>query len=130
MKFPLKQKNRRTSLEDKFAEQLRESGFKGRYRRNHNFIEGRRYQADFFLPALLLVVEIDGGEWLGKRGGHTSGKGYRQDRERDFLTLMQHMVPLRFAGAQVKDGSAIADLCRFAPVRAEQVAALKAQGLI
>ena len=126
----MKQKNKRTSLEDKFAEQLRESGFKGRYRRNHPFIEGRRFQADFWLPALRLVVEVDGGEWLGKRGGHTSGKGYRDDRERDMLAAMQHIETVRFAGAQIKDGSAIADLCRYAPVRAKEVEALKAQGLI
>jgi very-short-patch-repair endonuclease len=128
--FPMKQRTKKTSLENKFAEQLMESGFKGRYRRNHPFIEGRRFQADFWFGALRLVVEVDGGEWLGKNGGHTSGAGMRADRERDGLAALQHIQTIRYVGAQVKDGSAIAHLCQYAPVRTKEVEALKAQGLI
>jgi very-short-patch-repair endonuclease len=130
LRFDLKPgRKKASSLEDKFAEQLRESGFKGKYRRNHPFLEGRRFQADFYLSALRLVVEVDGGEWLGKRGGHTSGAGYRQDRERDLLAAMQHIETVRFAGAQVKDGSAIADLVKYAPIRQREVEAMREKGL-
>lgn len=130
MRFNLKPKNKRTKLEDTFAAQLMEHGFRGRYRRNAPFIEGRRYQADFFFPRLHLVVEVDGGEWLGNRGGHTNGKGFRSDRERDALAAMQHIHTLRFAGAQVKDGTAIEVFKEFVPVREAQVAALKKAGLL
>jgi very-short-patch-repair endonuclease len=119
-----------SSLEDKFAEQLRECGFKGRYRRNHPFLEGRRFRADFWLGALLLVVEVDGGEWLGKNGGHTSGAGMRADRERDGLAALQHIQTIRYVGAQVKDGSAIGHLIQYIPIRAKEVEALKEKGLI
>ena len=119
-----------SSLEDKFAQQLMEAGFRGRYRRNALFIDGRKYKADFLFPSLHLVVEVDGGEWLGKRGGHTSGKGFLSDRCRDQTASLEHYQTVRYAGTQIKDGSAIAHLCQYAKVRAKEIEAFKAQGLI
>lgn len=96
-----------TPIEDKFAEQLMDAGFAGRYRRNARFIEGRKFEGDFVFPKLRLVVEVDGGAFLGTRGGHTSGTGFTRDRERDSLAYISGWVTLRYTSAQVKDGSAI-----------------------
>lgn len=73
-----------TRLEDKFDELLKSAKIKG-YKRDTAFIPKRRFRADFWFPKLKLVFEIDGGLWMGKRGGHTTGVGAHRDRERDIL---------------------------------------------
>jgi very-short-patch-repair endonuclease len=106
VKFSVKQKTKGTSLENAAAAFLREKNLLG-YRRNARFIEARRFEADFWWPRLKLVLEVDGGEWLGKRGGHTSGRGYTRDRERDALALTLGILTVRLAGGQVKDGTGL-----------------------
>lgn len=98
---------KKTRLEDQFAKQLCEYGFRGQYRRDTQYLDGRKFRADFLFPKLKLVVEIDGGEWMGNRGGHTSGKGYTDDRVKDHLSFLEGYTVFRFAGGQVKSGYAI-----------------------
>jgi len=105
MKVSLKQKTKRTPIEDMMAKQLREAGLGG-FRRNSYFIEGRRFQADFYWPRLKLVLEVDGGVWL-PRAGHTSGAGYTSDRERDTEALLQGIITVRYTSDQVRSGYAI-----------------------
>lgn len=71
-------------LEDEFDKLLKKHKVTG-YKRDTSFIPGRRFRADFWFPDLKLVFEVDGGLWLGKRGGHTTGVGAHRDRERDIL---------------------------------------------
>lgn len=107
IKIPIgKPKNKKTSLENIAAKYLHQEGLRG-YRRNARFIPGRRYEADFWYPRLKLVLEIDGGEWMGRRGAHTSGAGYTRDRERDALALQHGILTVRLAGGQVKDGTGL-----------------------
>jgi very-short-patch-repair endonuclease len=129
MKFPLKTKKKRSELEDRFAQQLMDAGFRGRYRRNAQFIEGRKFAADFLFPALHLVVEVDGGEWMGKGGGHTSGSGFSADRARDNLAALQHIQTIRYPGGAVKDGTAIQHFIEYVPVRQREVEAMREKGL-
>ena len=117
LRMKTKTPTKKTPLEDSFAAQLVARGFRGRYRRNHQFIEGRRFAADFWFPALKLAVETDGGIWLGKRGGHTSAKGYANDRERDAEGLKQGIITIRFTSDQVKNEYAIETFIILATMR-------------
>lgn len=107
-------------VEEEFDWQLKDAGIKG-YTRNTTFISGRKFRADFWFPFLRLAVEVDGGVWLGGRGGHTSGRGYQSDRLRDQLATMQGITTLRFTSAQIRDGSALAYLLDYIPIRKGEV---------
>jgi very-short-patch-repair endonuclease len=100
-----KVKNKRTPIEDQMAAQLREKHING-FRRNARFIQGRRFEADFWFPRERIALEVDGGVWMPK-SGHTSGKGYTSDRERDVEALMQGILTIRYTSGQVKEGYAI-----------------------
>lgn len=107
VRFATKTKNTGTHLEELFEQQLIEAGYGGMFEKNAPFLTGRRFKGDFVFPELQVVAECDGGEWLGSRGGHTSGAGFTKDRERDQLAYLAGWVTFRFTGGQVKDGSAI-----------------------
>lgn len=51
-------------------------------------------------------MEIDGGIWL-PRSGHTSGRGYTADREKDAEALCLGWRILRVTTDQVKNGRAL-----------------------
>jgi hypothetical protein len=61
----------------------------------------RRWTSDFYVGRNLLV-EIDGQVW--HKGGHTSGQGYTDDREKDSEALCAGYRTLRVTGAQVESG--------------------------
>ena len=120
--FPLtgKQKTKKTEPEQLLSKQLYAKGFRG-YRRNVQFIPGRKFEADFYFPRIKLVVEVDGGLWM-KRGGHTTGVGAKRDRERDMLAyLTKSILTLRVASDHVKDGSAIEWLAKAIPQRRKEI---------
>jgi very-short-patch-repair endonuclease len=102
--------NKKTPVENKMAEQLREAGLLG-YRRNARFIEGRRFEADFYWPSRKIALEVDGGVWM-RSSGHTSGAGYSRDRERDILALLNGILTVRYTSEQVRSGIAIASFRR------------------
>jgi len=102
---PLKQRTKRTPVEDEMDRQLREAGITD-FERNVKFIPGRRFEADFYWPHLKLALEVDGGIWLPK-GGHTSGEGYTKDRERDIEALLHGIITVRVTSTQVNNGYAI-----------------------
>ena len=118
-----KQRTKKTPVENQMAEQLREAGLTG-YRRNARFIEGRRFEADFFWPRLKLVLEVDGGVWM-PAGGHTTGTGYTKDRRRDQLAAAQGISTVRFTSEQVRNGEAIAFCVAYFPYREREVALLQ-----
>jgi very-short-patch-repair endonuclease len=89
-------------LEKTFEAHLLAKGLGGKFSKQTTFIPGRRYKGDFVFNNVPLVVEVDGGDWLGARGGHTSGTGYNSDRVRDYLALMSGWLTLRLTGTQVK----------------------------
>lgn len=102
-----KKRKRDTSLEDGFDAALQAEGITG-YERNKSFIPGRRFAADFWFPALRLAIEVDGGLWLGARGGHTSGDGAHRDRERDILAYLSNgILTFRVGTNHLGDGNAL-----------------------
>ena len=64
----------------------------------------RRWVSDFYIVPNLLV-EVDGQVW--QKGGHTSGTGYTQDRERDAEALCYGYRTLRVTSQQVESDKAI-----------------------
>jgi hypothetical protein len=54
-----------------------------------------------------LVVEINGGLWLGARGGHTSGKGHENDCLKHNTAVILGWVIFNFTPEMVKDGRAL-----------------------
>ena len=106
LKMSLKTKTKRTGPEDQFARDMGAAGIRG-YKRNVQFIPGRKFEADFFFPRLKLCVEVDGGLWMPK-GGHTSGSGAKRDRERDILAYISGgIMTIRVASDHVKTGEAV-----------------------
>lgn len=114
-----KTKNKKTPIENKMCEQLREAKING-FRRNSTFIKGRRFQADFWFPRERIALEVDGGVWLPK-GGHTSGVGYTRDRERDVEALLQGILTVRYTSEQVKSGYAIETFSKLLTARRKEL---------
>lgn len=70
--------------------------------RQYRFMEDRQYPFDFAWPQYKLAVEIDGGEYM-ERGGHTWGKGFVRDREKQNAAVLLGWHILRFTGSHVQD---------------------------
>jgi very-short-patch-repair endonuclease len=120
MSVNLKNSSKRSAPEDDLAKQLFAAGFKD-FRRNARFIPKRKFEADFFLPHLRLVIEVDGGLWMA-RGGHTSGVGAKRDRERDILAyLTGGILTIRVATDHVKSGQAIEWIKEIIPLREREI---------
>jgi very-short-patch-repair endonuclease len=74
------------------------------YQRQVKLIPGRKFTFDF-LVGKELVVECEGGSWVG--GRHTTGVGFEKDCEKyNELQLLGYRL-LRCTGRQVKNGQAI-----------------------
>jgi very-short-patch-repair endonuclease len=93
-----------TTPVDEMAFQLKVNKFD--FEREFRFHAVRRWKADFRVMGALLL-EVDGGGY-GAKGGHTTGKGYEDDREKDAHALAMGFVMLRVTPKQVRSGEAIA----------------------
>lgn len=84
-----------------------------------HFEPGRDWAYDFCYVGIngkTLAIDLDGaiwgrrnpktGEWeAGARGGHTSGKGYTEDRIKDAHAIIAGIYPLRLTAKMLKDGT-------------------------
>lgn len=67
---------------------------------------GRRFVWDFVHRSLPIAVEIQGGQFLGRRGGHSGWKGLARDAEKALLAMRAGYLPVTFVTSQVTgDGS-------------------------
>lgn len=87
----------KTELEDKFASLWKLA--KGPEPvREYRFCPGRRWKADFAFTDAKVLVEIEGGVWLGRKGRHTNPKGFIADCDKyNTATLMGYAV-IRLTG--------------------------------
>jgi very-short-patch-repair endonuclease len=103
-----------TSLaEQTLAAQLEQAGIP--FEREYRFHPRRRWRADFAivgspelpLPAYisLLLVEIDGGAFIG--GRHSRGQGVANDAEKQSAAAILGYRVIRATPAQVADGSCL-----------------------
>jgi very-short-patch-repair endonuclease len=67
----------------------------------------RAWRFDFCWPLYRVCVECDGGTWLGRFGGHTSGKGVEANREKDAEALREGWTVLRVTKQMVESGYAL-----------------------
>lgn len=83
------------------------------FEREFKFHPERRWKADFYIPEKRLLVEIEGGVWLGAKGGHTSAKGYTSNLEKyNAATILSYSL-LRYTTEQVVSGMAITQIKEF-----------------
>ena len=107
--------SKKSPLEDNLAEQLKSAYVDNPFGnstmtyfvREFKFHPKRKFKADFAWPHKKLLVEVEGGTWLGSKGRHTSGKGFESDCEKYNLAAMEGYKVLRFTGKQVKNGTAV-----------------------
>jgi very-short-patch-repair endonuclease len=71
------------------------------------FLNNRKFKADFAWPNYKIIVEVEGGTWLGSKGGHTNGKGYENNCEKYNLATFEGWKVYRFTGKMVKSRKAI-----------------------
>jgi len=62
-----------------------------------NGIPGRKFRFDCANPSQKIAIEIDGGIWMGKGGGHTSGYGMTKDMEKLNLAVLEGWKVLRYS---------------------------------
>ena len=88
-----------SALEDKFEKLLIKHKLK--YKREVPVVEGRRFQWDFVVSVRKrkIAVEIQGGAWLGRRGGHTGGKGLERD---SYKCLLAHQTGVQYLTTTAK----------------------------
>ena len=97
------------------ATQLEQAGIP--FEREVKFHPERRWRADFMVGQSFawpvrgrLLIEIDGGAWVG--GRHTTGKGFEGDLEKLNAAALLGFRVLRFTPAMVDDGRALAVIQR------------------
>jgi very-short-patch-repair endonuclease len=79
------------------------------FEREVEFIPGRKYRADFYLPATKTIVEINGGTWV-KKCGHSTGRGIQRDYQKSRAAQLLGYVYLQYTPAEVYDLTAIQEV--------------------
>lgn len=96
-------------LEDLLAEQLTVECIE--FVREYKFLPDRRFRADFMLPALHVLVEVQGGRWM-EHGGHNTGGGLKRDYEKSNLAQLAGWRYLQFTAEDVTEGRACDTIIR------------------
>lgn len=73
--------------------------------REFRFAPPRRWRADFAWPTLRVLVEVEGGIWIG--GRHTRGAGFEADMEKYNAAAVTGWTVLRFGANAIKSGEAV-----------------------
>jgi len=94
-----------TCLADEFQGQCRLAGLPV-LRREFKFHADRAWRFDFTFLEYALAIEIDGGVF--SQGRHTRGRGYTEDCVKLNEGAIAGWMILRFTGAMVKSGEALA----------------------
>lgn len=90
-------------FEAKLARELK--ALKIDFEQEFYFHPDRKWRADFHLIGKKILVEVEGGIWIG--GRHTRGKGYIGDIEKYNAAVILGYQVIRFSTDQVKSGHAI-----------------------
>lgn len=78
--------------------------------REYRFDPKRRWRADFAWPELMLLVEVEGGQWTN--GRHTRGAGFEADCEKYNEAALFGWRVLRVTSTHIKTGEALAWIVR------------------
>lgn len=74
------------------------------YVREYKFMKSRKFASDFAWPELRILVEVEGGTFMG--GRHTRPIGYAKDCEKYNYAAMMGWKVLRFTAPMLRDGRA------------------------
>ena len=85
------------------------------YEHQFAYVPGRKFRADFALPSLRLLVEVQGG--IFSRAAHGSVTGILADLERGNEAAIAGWYVLRVTPDEVGDGRALALVRRFMAAR-------------
>lgn len=69
---------------------------------------GRKWQADFYFPSYHLLVEINGGIWMGGQGAHSRPANIQRDMEKLNAAALLGLWTLEFTTKEVTNGAAVA----------------------
>lgn len=72
-----------------------------KYRFDEAFHHSRKWRFDFKFEDAMVAVEIEGGVFMGKFGGHTSGVGYTDDCEKYNEAIFAGWTVFRLTPAQI-----------------------------
>lgn len=92
---------KRSNLEKKAEELLRKAGFNS-FEIEYRFCK-RFWRFDFAWPEHKVALEVEGGVWKGKRGGHTSGMGYSKDCEKYNEAAVRGWKVIRVTNLHLKE---------------------------
>ena len=81
-----------SKLEKRFADRWEILDFGIPLEREYLPVPGRRYRLDFAHPETKVGVEINGGTWSRRKGGHSSGAGIQSNYEKINLCQMNGWV--------------------------------------
>lgn len=95
----------KSQLEETLAFQIKAYGLP-KPDREYRFHPTRKFRFDFAWPVQRVAAEVEGGIWR-PRGAHSGGTAILRDMEKHNLAASLGWSVYRFAGAQVKDGSAV-----------------------
>jgi len=98
-----------SKLENDLDFQLQACGLSG-YVREFRFHPTRRFLADFSWVSQRLIVEVQGGIWKGKYGGHSSGKGLMRDHEKHNLAVLSGFRILYANRKTIENGEAVTQI--------------------
>lgn len=94
----------KTVLEDMLAQQIFTSDLPAP-KRHYRFHPVRQWEADFCWPNHKIIVEVEGGTWIG--GRHVNPIGFAKDCEKYNTATVMGFQVLRFVGKMIEDYTAI-----------------------
>lgn len=99
------------------------NAYKIPFQRQYNWMEGRKFRADFFIEPTLLI-EVEGGSWA--YGRHNRGDGYQKDLQKQNYAVLLGYDVLRFTTDMVTRGEAIDCIQSYLFARKQKQLALSA----
>lgn len=93
-----------SALEAALAEQIREADLPAPTR-EFRFSPPRMWRADFAFLRQKVLVECEGGTWVG--GRHLRGAGFEADCHKYNEAALQGWTVLRFTSGMIKSGAAL-----------------------
>lgn len=107
-KIKLEDGKHASHLEVEMLYVIKINGFLDGMVREHKFHPTRKWMLDFAWPDKKIGIEVQGGIWSGKFGGHTSGTGRMRDMEKSNAATILGWKVIEVSSAHIKDGQAAA----------------------
>lgn len=87
---------------ERLLHEILNEAYPGQWVSEHMGIENRKFSFDAANLTNKICIEIEGGIWLGSKGGHTSGIGYESNLEKYNLAVLNGWKLLRYSPSTLK----------------------------